>query len=135
VIVVTQRDDRMYAEEAFRAGASGYVLKQSAASELLVAVREVLAGNYFVTASLAGAQGGSKANPGELFGPHLTPRQREVLQLVAEGKSVKEMAHILRISPKTVEYHKAALMQELGYRTTAELTRYAVDQGIVQRAQ
>jgi DNA-binding NarL/FixJ family response regulator len=61
----------------------------------------------------------------------LTPRQREVLQLIAEGKSAKQIAHILSISVKTVEFHKAAIMDELGIRTTAELTRYALQQGIV----
>ncbi len=70
-------------------------------------------------------------NPSELFGKSLTPRQKEVLQWVAEGKAVKEIANILHISPKTVEYHKSVLMEELGRRTTAELTRYAIENGIV----
>ena len=73
-----------------------------------------------------------KVNPSELFGKGLTNRQREVLRWVADGKAVKEIAHILDISPKTVEYHKAVLMEQLGRRNTAELTRYAIENGIAQ---
>jgi DNA-binding NarL/FixJ family response regulator len=70
-------------------------------------------------------------NPSEFFASRLTPRQREVLQLVAEGKTTKEISAALHISPKTVEFHRNSLMDELGVRTTAELTRYAISQGIV----
>lgn len=135
VIFLTQQSDKNYVQEAFRAGASGYVLKQSAGSELVTALREVLRGSHYVTPLIAGEQGGGSFEPGtnisELFGGPLTPRQREVLQLVAEGKSAKEIAAIVGISVKTVEFHKAAIMDQLGVRTTAELTRYAVQNGIV----
>jgi DNA-binding NarL/FixJ family response regulator len=135
LIFITQHEDRSYIRAAFQAGASGYVLKQSAASELVTALSEVLAGRYFLSAALAKnvpeALFDPKRNPGDLFGRSLTPRQRQVLQLVAEGKSAKEIAGILKISHKTVEFHKGVIMDELGLRTIAELTRYAVANGIV----
>ena len=135
VVFLTQKSHRTYVQEAVRAGASGYILKQSAASELVSALHEVLSGRYYVTPVIAGAEIASqlngKANPADLFGSGLTPRQREVLQLVAEGKAAKEIAGIVGISVKTVEFHKAAIMEELGLRTTAELTRYAIEHGIV----
>jgi DNA-binding NarL/FixJ family response regulator len=133
VLIVTQQTDRIYVEEAFHAGASGYVLKQAAARELVEAIRAVLHGRYYISEPIAAKLGGNfdpTKNPAALFGGRLTPRQREVLQLIAEGKSMKEMAEILRISVRTVEFHKNGIMAELGFRTTAELTRYAVDQGI-----
>jgi DNA-binding NarL/FixJ family response regulator len=134
ILFVTMQTDRIYVQEAFRAGGSGYVLKQAAARELAEAIREVLAGRFYVSPMIA-AQAGtlpfdSSKTPIDLFGGQLTPRQREVLQLVAEGKSMKEIAQILKISVRTVEFHKNGIMQELGFRTTAELTRYALDHGI-----
>jgi DNA-binding NarL/FixJ family response regulator len=135
IIFVTQKSDREYVQVAFRLGASGYVLKQSVAGEVIPAIHAVLNGHYYVTPSLM--KGVPEAllnpdrNPSELFGGTLTVRQREVLQLVAEGKSNKEIASVLAISLKTVDFHKARLMDELGLRTTAELTRYAVEHGIV----
>ena len=135
LVFLTQHSGKEYLVAAFRAGASGYVLKNSAASELLEAVREVLAGRCFLSADLRhrfgdlqSAESGMRA---DFFGNALTSRQRQVLQLIAEGKSAKEIAYILEISPKTVEFHKSAIMDELGIRTTAELTRYAIEQGIV----
>ena len=133
-VVLTQQTDRAYAQAAFRAGAAAYVIKQSAASELRHAIHEVLAGRFYIANQLRQAINqpvDPARNPSELFGQSLTPRQREVLQLVAEGKSAKEIAAALRISAKTVEFHKASLMDHLGLRTTAELTRYALQQGIV----
>jgi DNA-binding NarL/FixJ family response regulator len=134
-VVVTQQANKEYVAAALRAGARGYVLKNSAASELSTAIRNALAGNYYVTplirvdlASLLD----EKRSTGKLFEVPLSPRKREVLQLVAEGKSVKEIAHILAISNKTVEFHKASIMDQLGIRTTAELTRYAIENGIVK---
>jgi DNA-binding NarL/FixJ family response regulator len=135
VIFLTQQSHKSYVQEAFRAGAVGYVLKQSAATELTTALREVLQGRYYVTPLVAGdeliARMDRSTNPSEWFGGALTPRQREVLQLVAEGKTAKEIASVIGISVKTVEFHKAAIMEELGLRTTAELTRYALQHGIV----
>ena len=135
ILVVTQQDAPGYVQEAFRAGVMGYLLKQSAAAELRTALLEVLSGHYYisplVTQGIPPSLIRPLVNPSELFGKGLTVRQREVLRWVAEGKSVKEIANILNISPKTVEYHKAVLMEELGRHTTAELTRYAIENGIV----
>ena len=135
IVIVTQQNSPGYVQEAFRAGVMGYVLKQSAAAELHNALRQVLTGQYYITPLVTQGIPPSLirplVNPSELFGKGLTPRQREVLQWVAEGKAVKEIANILNISPKTVEYHKSVLMEELGRHTTAELTRYAIENGIV----
>lgn len=136
VVMITQQLDPAYVHAAFTAGARGYVAKQSASTELVEAIHCALRGHYFVTplvgksAAELVAMNPSK-NPSELFGSTLTARQREVLQLVAEGKSTKEISAALHISPKTVEFHRNSLMDELGVRTTAELTRYAVSRGIV----
>ncbi len=134
LIFLTQKSDQSYVHVAFRIGASGYVLKQSLASELIPALNEVLAGRFYVTQlvskDIPQALLNPNRNPSELFGRSLTGRQREVLQLVAEGKTGKEIASILKISPKTVEFHKSGIMEELGIRTTAELTRYAIEHGI-----
>jgi DNA-binding NarL/FixJ family response regulator len=126
VVFVTQQSDRRYVQAAFEAGASGYVLKQAAASELLQALHEVLEGRSYVTPSVAPLPPSGESSHSEL-----TSRQREVLQLVAEGKSAKEIAEVLKVSPKTVEFHKGAIMDRLGIRTTAELTRYAISTGLV----
>jgi DNA-binding NarL/FixJ family response regulator len=133
VIFVTMQVKRDYVREAFEAGASGYVAKQAAASDLLQAIREVLSGHFYLSPVIADSIGGA-GQPEELPAPlfkSLTPRQREVLQLVAEGKSAKEIAALLNISIKTIEFHKKHLMQELHARSTAELIRYAVEQNWV----
>jgi DNA-binding NarL/FixJ family response regulator len=136
VIVLTQHNDRQYMRAAFAAGACGYVLKQSAASELIEAMQEVQDGRYYVSKALLqpgeAARFDAHVNPGELFGGSLTPRQREVVQLVAEGHSAKQIAYLLNISTKTVEFHKAGIMQQLGLTSTAELIRYAVETGMVR---
>lgn len=136
IVFVTQQLGPEYLRTAFASGARAYVAKQSAASELIEAIRLALTGRYYVT-PLAGSEAARLAalnpnqNPAELFGSKLTPRQREVLQLVAEGKTTKEISAALGISQKTVEFHRNSLMDELGIRTIAELTRYAVSQGMV----
>lgn len=138
LVFVTQQLSREYLHAAFAAGAKAYVAKQSAASELIAAIRLAIADRYYVT-PLAGAEAARvtsenpSKNPVELFGSRLTPRQREVLQLVAEGKSTKEISSALGISTKTVEFHRNSLMDELGIRSIAELTRYAIAQGIISK--
>jgi len=135
IIIVTQQNGPGYIQDAFRAGVMGYVLKQSAAAGLLAALSEVSQGHYYLTPLVPQGIPSNRispvVNPSELFGKGLTPRQREVLQWVAKGKQVKEIATELHISPKTGEYHKSVLMDELGRHTTAELTRYALENGIV----
>lgn len=136
VVFVTQQLAPAYLHAAFAAGAKAYVAKQSAGSELIAAIRLAIADRYYVT-PLAGEEPAEftrrnpQHNPVEMFGSKLTPRQREVLQMVAEGKSTKEISAALRISVKTVEFHRNSLMDELGLRSIAELTRYAISQGMV----
>lgn len=134
IIFVTMQLNRDYVREAFQAGGSGYVLKQAAGSELMSAINEVQQGRFFVAPAVSGRLLGHPVptgeNPAKLFST-LTGRQREVLQLVAEGKSAKEIAGLLFISVKTVEFHKKNLMEELNLHSTAELVRYAVENGWV----
>lgn len=134
IIFLTMHREVAFVREAFRAGASGYLLKQSAASELVTAIREVLDGRNYITphitkniVDLFVDGDNEKTDPAE----RLTPRQREVLQLVAEGRTIKEIGAILGVSGKTVEFHKYRMMEQLGLRTTAELTQFAVKHGIV----
>ena len=132
IIFVTMHADPAYVTEGFRAGASGYLLKRSAAAELAQAIQAVLKGQHYVTPLITmdlvralledSPEHQSKPAP-------LTPRQREVLQLVAEGQSLKEIANTLKISVKTVEFHKAQIMEQLDLHTTAELTKYAIAHG------
>ena len=134
LIFLTMQTNRDYIREAFEVGASGYVSKLEAASDLISAIRDVEAGRFALSPSLSerllGRQIESEQNPVGLFRA-LTPRQREVLQLVAEGKSAKQIADLLFISVKTVEFHKKHLMEELRLQNSAELVRYAVEQGWV----
>jgi DNA-binding NarL/FixJ family response regulator len=133
VVFLTMHPDVTYAASAFKVGASGYVLKRSAPDELVTAIREALRGRTYITPLIAGKllqryEKGAHEDHGD---PGLTSRQREVLQLLAEGHSVKDIATILNLSIKTVEYHKYRMMEDLGIKTLAELIRYAVKQGIV----
>ena len=135
VVFLTMHPDVAYAVNAFETGASGYVLKNSAPDELITAIREGLKGRTYVTPLIAGKllhsyQSGARSGADTVLS--LSLRQREVLQLLAEGRSAKEIAAILNISTKTVEYHKYRMMDDLGIKTAAELTRYAVKQGIVE---
>ena len=134
LIFLTMHADQDYVAEAFRAGAMGYLLKRAAASELLTAIRAGLKGNHYVSPLvtrdalkllISSSKPESKPSDG------LTQRQREVLQLVAEGRSRKEIAVLLDISVKTVEFHKAMLMSKLDLRATADFTRFAIAHGII----
>ena len=134
VVILTMHGDVDFATEAFRAGASGYLLKHSAAEELSTAIREALQGRVYITPLIAkGVLSSLLEHPASASdkSAELTPRQREVLQLVAEGRTIKEMATILDVSPRTVEFHKTNLSKILGVTTTAELTQYAVKRGLV----
>ena len=129
IVFLTMHPDVTYATRALEAGASGYVLKHSAASELLTAIREALKGRLYVTPIIAKdvlqffMDSPQKPRKDD---SELTPRQREVLQLVVEGRSAKEIASILHISTRTVEFHKYRMMEELGLRTNADLIQYAI---------
>ncbi len=133
LIFVTMHADPAYVSEAFKAGASAYLLKRSAARELDQAIEAVLKGQYFVTSLLTRELvTGLSSEEGGMFSQRqeLTPRQREVLQLIAEGRTIKEIAALLNISPKTVEFHKGQIIFHLNLRTTAELTKYALAHGL-----
>jgi DNA-binding NarL/FixJ family response regulator len=134
LIFVTMHADQAYISEAFKSGASGYLLKRSAGSELVQAIQAVMNGNYYVTSLIAKDLVNSALVGGRtplVQRNTLTVRQREVLQLVAEGRTIKEIATVLSISPKTVEFHKSQLMEQLDLHTTAELTRYALTHGLI----
>jgi DNA-binding NarL/FixJ family response regulator len=134
IIFLTMHPDVSFATEALAAGGSGYVLKNSAGDELITAIRAAAAGRTYVTKSIAEAVKlglSSRSNSWRNPVDQLTSRQREVLQLLAEGLQVKEVAARLQLSPRTVEFHKYRIMDELGLRTTAELSRYAARHGIV----
>ncbi len=134
VVFLTMHHDAMYAKEAFEAGAFGFVLKHSAPSELTKAIEEALKGNTYISPSIAQevmqlykGEADSRAGASGI----LTLRQREVMQLLAEGKSAKEIANILHISTRTVEFHKYNMMEQLGIKTSAELVHFAIKHGIV----
>jgi DNA-binding NarL/FixJ family response regulator len=134
LIFVTMHADPAYVNEAFKAGASGYLLKRSAGSELLQAIQSAMDGQCYVTPLVAKGLVQSVITGGRpqvLKDTLLTARQREVLQLVAEGMTVKEIASALNLSPKTVEFHKSQIMTELDLHTTAELTKYALVHGLL----
>jgi DNA-binding NarL/FixJ family response regulator len=131
LVFVTMNEDPDLAAEAFRVGASAYLLKRSAASELLVAIREVMKGRSYVTPLVTGGLVGSLLDQGERPRHELTPREREVLQLLAEGYSMKEAADMLNVTPRTIAFHKYRMMEQLGIRTTAELIQLAVKNHLV----
>jgi DNA-binding NarL/FixJ family response regulator len=131
VIYLTQNREPRIAAEAFRRKASGYVLKDSAVSELKAAIREALQGRCYVSPSIAERMADAGPEPQDARLRDLSPREREVLQLLAEGKSMKEVAAILDISPRTVEFHKYRTMELLGLKTGAELIQYAIKHGLI----
>ncbi len=135
IVFLTMHPDVSFATEALAAGGSGYILKNSAGDELLTAIRAAAEGRTYVSKSIAEAVMHALSSRSSTWRSpldKLTSRQREVLQLLAEGIPVKEIAARLHVSPRTVEFHKYRVMDELGLRTTAELSRYAARHGIVQ---
>jgi DNA-binding NarL/FixJ family response regulator len=134
ILILTMHPDATLAQEALAAGASGYLLKSSPGSELKRALRDVLLGRTYLSTALTRDVGevmGRMTSIHEDVWARLTPRQREVLQLLAEGKSHKEVANILNISVKTAEYHKYAILDKLGLKSNAELVQYAIRHGII----
>jgi DNA-binding NarL/FixJ family response regulator len=132
LVFVTVSEDPDIAAEAFRAGGSAYLLKRSAGAELLTAIHEVLKGRSYVTSLVTGGVVQSlMRRDGEERSRELTTRQCEVLQLIAEGKSMKEVGNILQISTATVAFHKYRIMEQLHIKTSAELIRFAVHQHLV----
>jgi DNA-binding NarL/FixJ family response regulator len=130
LIYLTMNPEPDLAREALRLGASGYVLKSSAASELKQAIAEALKGRSYITPLITQDVVGLLLEPRERT-HELTTRQREVLQLLAEGRSMKEVASILDVTPRTVAFHKYRMMEQLNLKTSAELVQYAVKHGII----
>ena len=136
VVFLTMHRDVSFARRALDAGASGFVLKHSAPAELVTAIRAALEGRTYLTPQLAGevleAMKQGPENAGDDPIGSLTPRQREVLQLLAEGRSAKEIAASLEISARTVEFHKYQMMETLDLHTNAELIHFAIKHGLVE---
>ena len=136
-ICLTMHADRTYVAAAFEAGATGYVVKHSASEELREALQAVLGGATYISPLVGGAgrtrrkAGGARARVP--LASRVTPRQREVLQLVAEGYTGKRIARMLGLSPKTVEFHKYRLMRQLGLGSTAQLVHYAINHAMTPR--
>jgi DNA-binding NarL/FixJ family response regulator len=132
VVFLTMHRDAAYARRALEAGASGFVLKHSAPAELVLALRAALQGRTFIAPDLAAEVfRTAKEKDADPLGA-LTPRQREILQLLAEGKSAKVIAAALGLSARTVEFHKYTLMDALGMENSAELIRFAIKHGLIQ---
>src|SRR5262245_2450579 len=130
-IFLTIHTEARLAAEAMRSGASGYLLKQAAGNELFDAIQAVASGRTYLTPLITGDVLRNLSTPSEAAERELTPRQREVLRLLAQGKRMKEIAAELDISVRTVENHKAHLLQVLGLSSTADLVRFAIKQHIV----
>jgi DNA-binding NarL/FixJ family response regulator len=133
VIFLTMHADAQLATAALRAGASGYMLKHSAGEELITAIQEILQGRTYLTPLIAKDVITSLMAPEQQANATLSPRQREVLRLIAEGRRMKEIAATLQLSTRTVETHKYEMMRALGVQNTAELVRYAIHIGLVAR--
>lgn len=134
LVFLTMNGNRDLAAEAFRRGASGYLLKTSAASELVAAVRDVLRGGRYLSPALSrqDVRQFVRSHPAESdHGSQLTARQREVLQLLAEGKSMKEVGSVLNLATRTVAFHKYRIMSMLGLKSNAELVQYAIRNSII----
>jgi DNA-binding NarL/FixJ family response regulator len=134
IVFLTMHPDMTYATRALDTGASGYVLKHAAPEELVAAIHEALRGGVYLSLAMrtpAMEELLVARKSGATPALELTPRQREVLQLLAEGKSAKEIGAILNISPRTAETHKYKLMDDLGVKTSAELVQYAIRHGLV----
>jgi two-component system, NarL family, response regulator NreC len=131
-IVLTMHKEEQYVTDALRAGAKGYVLKTQAATELLQAIAEVCRGGVYLSPGVSRTVVDAYLTKSELPPDPLTARERQVLQLIGEGKTTKEVAVVLGVSTKTAETHRTRLMQKLDIHETAGLVRYAIRRGLVQ---
>jgi len=132
VILLTMYTDDRYVLEAIQAGIRGYVIKSQAAADLVRAIHEVRDGKTYLSPGISQAVVAAYLAKTVAPAEPLTPREREVLQLVAEGKTTKEVAHILGISIKTAESHRARIMGKVDIHETANLVRYAIRRGLIQ---
>jgi DNA-binding NarL/FixJ family response regulator len=130
VVFLTMHADAQLAAEALRAGAVGFVVKHAAGKELIAAIHSVLRGGRYLSPHLASDVLTTLAGGGTSGAGPLTPRQREVASMIAEGRTMKEVAAALKLSPRTVETHKYQIMAALGLQTTADLIRYALEHGL-----
>jgi DNA-binding NarL/FixJ family response regulator len=133
IVFLTMHPDIAYATEALALGNCAYVLKSSAMDELVNAIHSVVRGESYVTPKIAAAvlENLRKRKPGEKTSTQLSAREREILQLIAEGRTFKEIASMLSISPRTVEFHRNRIAEKTGQKTMADLTRYAVRIGVI----
>ena len=132
LLFVTMHVNPAYLEAALNAGATGYVLKSAAREELLDAIKSVLNGRIYVTPSLSSEHLERFTDPSRAAAAlRLSTREREILQLIAEGRTGKEIAFVLSISIKTVAFHRENIKRKLGLGTTAELTKHAIEQGLI----
>jgi DNA-binding NarL/FixJ family response regulator len=132
LLFITMHVNPAYLEAALSAGGNGYVLKSAAREELLEAIQSVMGGRIYVSPDLSSEHLERFQDPSRAAATlRLSTREREVLQLIAEGRSGKEIAHVLSISVKTVAFHRENIKRKLGLRTTAELTKHAIEQGLV----
>jgi DNA-binding NarL/FixJ family response regulator len=133
LVFLTVNEDQEMVNDAFRIGANGYLLKSSASSELFLALDAVLCGKTFVSSEISdGQMNAFSKNPGnQKIHGELTLRQREVLQLLAEGNTMKQVAAALNITPRTVAFHKYQIMEDLDIKTNSALIQYAIKLGIV----
>jgi DNA-binding NarL/FixJ family response regulator len=132
VVFLTMHADAQLAAEALRAGASGFVVKHAAGKELVAAIHDALRGETYVTPQLSSEVLQILARHDSRAGGSLTARQREVVSLITAGRTMKEVAAALGLSPRTVETHKYQIMGVIGLKTTAELIRYAIEQGLAR---
>ena len=135
IIIVTMLSEPFYISEGFRAGANGYVLKQSASAELLTAIRTVMSDRRYVSPEVAADIRETLEHPWirpQGYNAQLTPRQQEVLRMLANGLPVKTIATTMGISEKTVEFHKARIVKQLGLKTVSDLTRFALARGLTE---
>jgi len=131
-VLLTRHDEDQYVIEALRAGIRGYVLKNQAATDLVLAIQQVSRGQVYLSPGISSVVVDAYLSKSSLPDDPLSAREHEVLQLIAEGKSTKDVAVILGISVKTAESHRSRLMQKLDIHETASLVRYAVRRGLVQ---
>ena len=131
VVVLTMHNDGERATQALRAGASGFLLKESAGEELVNAIHQALQGRVYLTPAVTRAVMERMAASEGRSEPDLTSRQRDVLRLIVKGQRMKEIAAALQLSTRTVETHKYEMMQALGVHSTAELVRYAIEHGLI----
>jgi DNA-binding NarL/FixJ family response regulator len=134
-IFLTMNEDPDIAAEAIKIGASGYLLKSSTSAELFIAIEQAIAGKTYITPLITkgvtlGVFLGQNVKPGK---EKLTERQREVLQLLAEGHAMKQIADFLQVTARTVAFHKYTMMEQLGLKTSAELIQYAVERGMLKK--